>query len=63
LQTLLEHWQAFDLTVRAASEKELRKRPRGGGRDLTGIVQHVLGAEAGYLAGWPGSLSQVKRRT
>lgn len=51
LQTLLQaHWQAFDTAVRAASGKELRKGPRGGGRDLAGIVRHVLGAEASYLA-------------
>jgi hypothetical protein len=51
LQTLLQaYWQAFDETVRAASGKELRRGPRGGGRDQAGIVQHVLGAEAGYLA-------------
>jgi hypothetical protein len=50
LQTLLKVcWQAFDTAVQTASGKELRKGPRGGGRDLAGIVQHVLGAEAGYL--------------
>jgi hypothetical protein len=51
LQTLLQaYWQAFDAAVQAASGKELRKGPRGGGRDLAGIIRHVLGAEAGYLA-------------
>jgi hypothetical protein len=51
LQTLLEaYWQAFDEAVQAASGKELRKGPRGGGRDLAGVIQHVMGAEAGYLA-------------
>jgi hypothetical protein len=50
-QTLLKaYWQAFDAAVRRASGKELQKGPRGGGRDLEGIVQHVLGAEAGYLS-------------
>lgn len=49
-QTLLEtYWQAFDAAVRRASGKKLRKGPRGGGRDLEGIVQHVLGADASYL--------------
>jgi hypothetical protein len=43
-------WAAFDAAVEAAAGKELRKGPRGGGRDLDGIVQHVLGADAGYLA-------------
>ena len=51
LVALLEaYWQAFDAALRAAKGKELRKGPRGGGRDLDKIVQHVLGAEAGYLA-------------
>lgn len=51
LQTLLQAcWQAFDETVQAATGKALRKGPRGGGRDLDGVVQHVLGAEAGYLS-------------
>jgi hypothetical protein len=50
-QTLLEAcWRAFDATVQAALGKELRKGPRGGGRDLEGIVRHVLGADVGYLA-------------
>jgi hypothetical protein len=50
-QTLLKaYWQAFDTAVRRASGKELRKGPRGGGRDLDGIVQHVSGADAGYLS-------------
>jgi hypothetical protein len=43
-------WAAFDSAVKAAAGKELRKGPRGGGRDLDGIVQHVLGADAGYLS-------------
>jgi hypothetical protein len=54
-QMLLEAcWQAFDRAVEAASGKELRKGPRGGGRELEGITQHVLGADAGYLSalGW-----------
>src|SRR5919107_1909263 len=42
-------WQAFDGVVRAAEGKELRKGPRGGGRDSDGIVRHVLGADAAYL--------------
>lgn len=47
-------WQAFDEAVRHATGKELRKGPRGGGRDLEGIVRHVLGGDAGYLSqlGW-----------
>jgi hypothetical protein len=43
-------WQAFDTASSAALGKELRKGPRGGGRNLEGIVQHVLNAEEAYLA-------------
>lgn len=43
-------WAAFDEAVEAASGKELRKGPRGGGRDLDGIVAHVLDADAAYLS-------------
>jgi hypothetical protein len=43
-------WNAFDTAVKAASGKELRKGPRGGGRDLDRIVAHVVGADVGYLA-------------
>ena len=50
-QTLLAtYWQAFDTTTKKASGKELRKGPRGGGRDLEGIIRHVVGADQGYLA-------------
>ncbi|NLG98157.1 MAG: DinB family protein [Chloroflexi bacterium] len=47
-------WQAVDSAVQAAAGKELRKGPRGGGRELEGILRHVLDAEAGYLSqlGW-----------
>jgi hypothetical protein len=41
-------WAAFDRTVQTARGKELRKGPRGGGRELDSIVRHVLEAEAGY---------------
>ncbi|MBN1964460.1 MAG: hypothetical protein JW910_07425 [Anaerolineae bacterium] len=42
-------WAAFDRAASAAVGKELRKGPRGGGRDLDKIIWHVVGAEAGYL--------------
>jgi len=54
-QRLLEaYWLAFDAAARSAAGKELRKGPRGGGRDLDRIVQHVLGGDASYLSslGW-----------
>jgi hypothetical protein len=43
-------WAAFDRESDRASGKELRRGPRGGGRDLESIVQHVLAAEGGYLS-------------
>jgi hypothetical protein len=46
---LVAIWQTFDRAVKAAEGKELRKGPRGGGREREGIVRHVLGADAAYL--------------
>jgi hypothetical protein len=40
-------WATFDDVAAAASE-ELRKGPRGGGRDRTKIVDHVNGADEAY---------------
>src|SRR5919202_3742755 len=40
-------WRVFDGVV-ATAPAELRKGPRGGGRDRDAIVEHVLGAEVGY---------------
>jgi hypothetical protein len=40
-------WRAFD-EVAAAAPGQLRKGPRGGGRDTAQIVDHVLGAEVVY---------------
>lgn len=42
-------WQAFDLAAQAAVGKELSRGPRGGGRNLDGIIDHVLGSAEGYL--------------
>ncbi|NUW39273.1 hypothetical protein [Nonomuraea rhodomycinica] len=40
-------WELFDETV-AASPEELRKGPRGGGRDTSRIYDHVVEAERSY---------------
>lgn len=47
-------WRAFDAAVTSARGKTLRKGPRGGGRELDGIVRHVLEADEGYIGalGW-----------
>jgi hypothetical protein len=42
-------WRAFDRAEEAAGSVELTKGPRGGGRDLQKIVDHVLGSDEGYL--------------
>ena len=67
-------WSAFDRAAEGARGVELRKGPRGGGRELEKIVSHVLGAEMSYLAsiggsqpgveagGDPGLMADVRRR-
>jgi hypothetical protein len=42
-------WQELDTAALAAAGKELRKGPRGGGRDLEGVLRHVREAQKGYL--------------
>lgn len=43
-------WSAFDAAAAAAVGVELRKGPRGGGRDLDKIATHVREADEAYLA-------------
>jgi hypothetical protein len=43
-------WSALDRAATGARGATLRKGPRGGGRPLPRILEHVMGAEAGYLA-------------
>ena len=47
-------WRAFDETVESARGRKLATGPRGGGRSLAAIVEHVIGADAAYLSamGW-----------
>jgi hypothetical protein len=40
-------WAAFE-QIAAASPAELRKGPRGGGRDRDQIIGHVIGADTAY---------------
>lgn len=53
-------WAAFDAIAQAASGRELRTGPRGGGRDLDKIVDHVLGAEEAYVKGIGRSTSDIR---
>lgn len=50
-------WRTFEGAVGIATGRELRKGPRGGGRTVGKMVDHVLDAEAAYL-----SMIGVKRR-
>jgi len=50
-------WKVFDGVVKKAPAS-LRKGPRGGGRDRDKIVEHVLGAEAGYGSSFALKLKQ-----
>jgi len=47
-------WREFDANAKAATGRALRTGPRGGGRELEGIIEHILGSDGGYLAalGW-----------
>jgi hypothetical protein len=47
-------WSAFDKAASRSKGKELRKGPRGGGRDLDKIIYHVIDADLAYLnkIGW-----------
>jgi len=42
-------WKMFDTAVKTATGRALRKGPRGGGRDLTKIIEHVCDVDAAYL--------------
>jgi hypothetical protein len=43
-------WLAFDRAAESAQGLELRKGPRGGGRDLDKMTAHVIEADQAYMA-------------
>jgi hypothetical protein len=49
VEVLAACWAMFDRAAKAASGVELRKGPRGGGRALDAIVDHLVGADEAYL--------------
>ncbi len=56
LSRLLEAgWATFDAATKAAAGVELRRGPRGGGRQVEAIVAHVFEAEINYLAALGGA--------
>jgi hypothetical protein len=66
LAAILEScWAAFDHAIKIAGGKELQKGPRGGGRDLAGIVEHVLMADESYLKriGWKVDSAEEEAKT
>jgi hypothetical protein len=50
-------WDAFAVVIEAARDRPLRKGPRGGGRDLADVFEHVVEAHYGYLwrINWKGA--------
>jgi hypothetical protein len=49
LQAILKAcWRTFDKVAAASKGRKLRLGPRGGGRDLRKMVEHVWGAEHAY---------------
>jgi hypothetical protein len=62
-QALLQAmWGSFDAAVSAAEGKTLRTGPRGGGRDLQKIIDHVYEADKGYLSRLGGALSPEQKK-
>lgn len=55
-------WAAFESGARRAKGKTLRAGPRGGGRSLAKIVQHVREAELAYLAALGARVADEKVR-
>ncbi len=50
LKLLDASWRALERAASAARGKRLRTGPRGGGRDLDKMMEHVRGAERAYLS-------------
>jgi hypothetical protein len=49
-------WRALDTAAQAADGHKLRKGPRGGGRDVAKIMEHVRDVDAAYLTSLGGKL-------
>ena len=59
---LLAAWRTFDAAAKGAEGVELRKGPRGGGRDLTKMRGHVFDAERSYLGAVGGESGKAAER-
>jgi hypothetical protein len=61
LQAILQAcWQGLDRAAQRAQGKRLQTGPRGGGRSLDGILQHVRDAESSYLSSLGGKAPRVQ---
>jgi hypothetical protein len=56
-------WLAFDKAVEKAEGKALQKGPRGGGRELSQIIDHVVGSAEGYLRSLGWKLGSIEGKT
>jgi hypothetical protein len=56
-------WRTLDTAVREATGQVLSTGPRGGGRDLPKIIQHVLDVDASYLTSLGGKLQSSDEGT
>ena len=52
-------WKTFDMAVAAATGRALQKGPRGGGRDLQKLIEHVYQVDAAYLRNLGGKPAPV----
>lgn len=59
-QSILEaSWQALDAAVENARGKSLRTGPRGGGRSIDGILEHVQDSAISYLSSLGGKVTSA----
>lgn len=56
LDTLAAAWAAFDRAADGARDRALAAGPRGGGRSLAKVLEHVAGADAAYVRAIGGSV-------
>jgi hypothetical protein len=52
-------WATFDATAKTHARATLRKGPRGGGRDLAKIMEHVYEADRAYLSAIGGQYQKI----
>lgn len=56
IEILQACWAAFDAAAKNHARKKLSTGPRGGGRSVPKMVDHVMGADRAYLSGLGGTL-------